>query len=106
MLSTIRFNNNNNSVIVNTAAFDNVSINGVITNASLTSTINTISGNVNTISGSLNNLTNYISTFISGDLILSCNNFYYIKLTVFKPQAAYTNNRAFKQHINQILKKI
>ena len=76
MLST-KNNSNNSSVFVNTATFDNVWINGGITNTSLTSLLNTTSGNIitvslniNTISESLNNLTNYISTTISGGVIL------------------------------------
>ena len=70
-----------------------MSINGGITNASLTSSLNTISlninpisGNVNTITRSSNNLTNYISTTNSGDVMLTCNKFYYNSLSVFKPQ--------------------
>ena len=92
MLST-KNNTNNSSVFANSVTFDNVLINGGITNASLTSSlnkisgnINTISGNINTISGSLHNLTNYIFTTISGDLILTCNKFNDNGLTVFKPQ--------------------
>ena len=82
LLST-KSNNNNSSVFANTATVDNVSINGVITNTSLSSSTNTISGNINTIrgnintiSGNLNNLKNYISTTISGDVILTCKIFY------------------------------
>ena len=66
MLSTKNYNNNS-SVYANNATFDNLLINGVITNDSLTTNINTISSNNNninssiiTISGSLNNLTNYV----------------------------------------------
>ena len=76
MLSTKKYYNNS-LIYANTGTFNNISINGVITNNSLTKTINTISSNINTISsnintissnintisGSLNKLINYISTF-------------------------------------------
>ena len=83
-----------------------MSINGVITYESLTSLFSTLSGNVNTISGGLNNLTNYISTYISGDVILTSNNFNFSCFMVFKPQTAFTNNIAFQQFINQNFKII
>ena len=96
MISTKNYNNNS-SIYVNTRTFDNILINGVIKNYSLTtnintissnintisSNINTISSNINTISGSLNNLTNYKTTTISGDVNLICNKFSYNDLTVF-----------------------
>ena len=110
MLST-KNKNNNSSVFANTATFDNVSINGGITNASLTSslnkisrTINTISGKISTISGGLNNLQTYIGiNTISGDINLNCNNINYNNLNMIKPQTQYTNNIAFQQFINQLL---
>ena len=48
MLSTKTYNNNS-SIFANTGTFDNFLINGVITNDSLTTSINTISSNINTI---------------------------------------------------------
>ena len=103
MLST-KIYNNNSSLYANSATFDNISINGVITNNSLTTNINTISENINTIRGSLNNLTNYISTTISSYINLNCNNINYNELTMIKPQTQYTTNIAFQQFINQIYK--
>ena len=110
MLST-KNNNNNSSIYANTATFDNVSINGSITNASLTSSLNTISSSINninssinTISGGLNNLQTYIGiNTISGEINLNCNNINYNNLTMIKPQTQYTNNIAFQQFINQLL---
>ena len=102
MLSTKNYNNNS-SVYANTGTFDNITINSSITNDTLTNSINTISGNINTISGSLNKLTNYISTTVSGDININCNNINYNNLTMIKPQTQYTNNIAFQQFINQIL---
>ena len=108
MLST-KNNNNNSSIYANNGTFDNVSINGNITNTSLTSSLNTISSSINninssinTISGGLNNLQTYIST-ISGDINLNCNNINYNGLNMIKPQTQYTNNIAFQQFINQVL---
>ena len=64
MIST-KNNNDNSLVFANTPTFDNLSINEVKTNTSLTISLNTIfgnintsSGNINTISGILNNLNN------------------------------------------------
>ena len=109
MLSTKNYNNNS-SIYANTATFDNISINAVITNDSLTTSINTISSNINTISGSLNNLQTYITTTVSGDInlnsnniSLNCNNINCNSLTMIKQQTQYTNNIAFQQFINQIL---
>ena len=108
MLST-KNNNNNSSIYANSGTFDNLLINGVLTNALLTSSLNRISwntktilGNINTISWSLNNLTNYLKTTTFGDVKLTWTKFNYNNLTVFKPQTEYTNNIAIQQFINQL----
>ena len=101
MLSTKNYNNNS-SIFANTSTFDNISINEVRTNDSLTTSSNTISSNINTssenintISGGLNNLTNYIGiNTISGEINLNCNKINYNGLNVIKLQTEFTNNIA------------
>ena len=95
---------NNSSIYANTGTFNNLLINGVLTNDSLTNPINTISGNVNTISVGLNKLTNYIGiNTISCKINLNCNKTNYNGLTVITSQTEFTNNIAIQQFINQIL---
>ena len=55
MLSTKNYNNNS-SIYANTSNFDNIWLNGVITNDSLTTSINTILGNINNINFSINTI--------------------------------------------------
>ena len=52
MLSTKNYNKNC-SIYAKTGTFDNLLINGVLTNDSLKSSINTISSKINTISGNI-----------------------------------------------------
>ena len=66
MLST-KVYNNNSLIYAMTATFDNLLINGVLTNDSLTSSINTISSNINTIRSNINTTSRNINT-ISGGL--------------------------------------
>ena len=64
MISTKNYNNNS-SIYVNTRTFDNILINGVIKNYSLTTNINTISSNINTISSNINTISANINTISS-----------------------------------------
>ena len=93
------------------ALLNDITINGVLTNDLLTSSINTISsniniisGNINTISGGLNKLQTYIGiNTTSAEINLNCNKIYYTGLNIIKTQTEFTNNIAFQRFINQIL---